>query len=199
MAVTGNAPGRTRQHGRSATPYLTMTVDEIAALCVGDLADPTGCHLYLWTTNTHAEHAWSVARAWGFEPKNLLTWCKPPKGMIGFGTFSGSSEFVLYAQRGATVRLARSERTWWEWSRGRHSRKPDAFYELVERLSPEPRLELFAREPRRGWSVWGNEVINDVVLREGGQPYAALREGAERLVVDSDRPEDMTAPFERKP
>lgn len=175
MAVTGNAPGRTRQNGRSATDYPTMTIEEITALPISKLADPTGCHLYLWTTNTHVEHAWRIARSWGFEPKNLLTWCKPPKGMIGFGTFSGCTEFVLYAQMGKTVKLARCERTWWEWSRSlKHSAKPEPFFDVVERVSPSPRLELFARRKRHGWASWGNEIANDVEM-----PNAKLRDAAQ--------------------
>lgn len=169
MAVTGNAPGRTRQNGRSKTDYPTMTLDEIEALPVKKLADPTGCHLYLWTTNTHVEYVWRIARSWGFEPKNLLTWCKPPKGMIGFGTFSGCTEFVLYAQMGPTVKIGRCERTWWEWSRSlRHSAKPEPFFDVVEKVSPGPYLELFARRKRPGWASWGNEIESDIIMPNAG-------------------------------
>lgn len=160
MAVTGNAPGRTRQHGRSETPYSTMTVAHIAALTIPAADD---AHLYLWTTNTHAEHSWRIARDWGFVPKNLLTWCKPPKGMIGFGTFSQSSEFVLFATRGATIG-GRCERTWFEWSRSTHSQKPEAFLDLVEALSPGPYLEMFARRGRFGWDYWGDESLGTAEL-----------------------------------
>ncbi|MCH7611705.1 MAG: adenine methyltransferase, partial [Chloroflexi bacterium] len=46
-----------------------------------------------------------------------------------------------------------------------HSRKPDEQYRKIERLYPGARkLELFARRPRGGWSVWGNEVVSDVEL-----------------------------------
>jgi N6-adenosine-specific RNA methylase IME4 len=51
--------------------------------------------------------------------------------------------------------------------RGRHSAKPDASYALIETLSQEPRLELFARRKRPGWHTWGNEVSNDVVVQNG--------------------------------
>jgi len=165
MAVTGNAPGRTRQHGRSgaAMEYSTMTIEEVAAMPVGELAHPDGAHLYLWTTNTHVEHAWDVARSWGFTPKNLLTWCKRPKGMIGFGAFSQSTEFILFATSGnRSVHKARHNTTWFEWPRTlRHSAKPEALQELIERISPGPYLELFARRRRYGWDVWGNEALTE--------------------------------------
>jgi N6-adenosine-specific RNA methylase IME4 len=159
MPVWGD---RSRDYAESGTPYVTMTLEEIAALPVRGLADD-GAHLYLWTTNTHVEHAWSIARGWGFTPKNLLTWCKRPKGMVGFGTFSQSSEFVLFAST-ATIHTGRSERTWFEWPRGLHSAKPDAFLDLVEQISPGPYLELFARRQRLGWDTWGDEALCHVEL-----------------------------------
>ena len=163
VAVTGNAPGRTPQRGRSGTSYPTMSVAAIAELPVGKLAE-ADAHLYLWTTNTHVEHAWDIARAWGFDPKNLLTWCKKPKGMIGFGTFSQSTEFVLFGRRGATINVSRCETTWFEWARRAHSQKPEDFQDLVERVSPGPYLELFARRQRLGWDTWGNEALNHVEM-----------------------------------
>ena len=163
LAVTGNAPGRKKQSGRSGTDYPTLTVADVAALPVSALAE-TNAHLYLWTTNTHVEHAWAVARAWGFEPKNLLTWCKKPKGMIGFGVFSQSTEFVLFARRGKSIHLDRCPTTWFEWARRAHSQKPEDFQDIVERISPGPYLEMFARRQRLGWDVWGDEVDSHVEM-----------------------------------
>lgn len=155
LVVTGNAPGRTRRIRGSGTPYSTLTVEEIRSLPVGELADRRA-HLYLWTTNTHLEYAWGIARQWGFTPKTLLTWCKAPKGMIGFGTFSLASEFVLFAERGGkAINVGRSDRTWFQWARGAHSQKPAGFLDLVESVSPSPYVELFARSPRLGWDSWG--------------------------------------------
>ncbi len=164
LAVTGNADGRTKQRGRSGTDYQTMSIDQISCLSVSDVAD-SDAHLYLWTTNTHLEHAWSIARVWGFTPKNLLTWCKKPKGLIGFGTFSQSTEFVLFASKGKTIGIGRSATTWFEWPRTlAHSAKPDAFIDLVEQVSPGPYLELFARRARFGWDYWGDESLQTAVV-----------------------------------
>ena len=147
--------------------YPTMTTDEISALPIIEQADDEA-HLYLWVTNAvllgqrptimgHAT-ALDVVRAWGFEPKSLLTWHK--LGPIGMGFyFRGDTEHVLFATRGdlgipASNRMSNH----FAASKGRHSRKPDRFYEIVERVSPGPYLELFARRRRYGWDVWGNEA-----------------------------------------
>lgn len=137
-----------------------MTVEEIAAMPVRDKLHADGSHVYLWTTNTHLEHAWTVMRAWGATPKQVLVWAKRPKGMIGFGAYSPCTEFVLFGYSGKRAcHNARSERTWWEWPRTtKHSEKPQGFFDVVERVSPGPRLELFARRQRAGWCVWGDEI-----------------------------------------
>jgi N6-adenosine-specific RNA methylase IME4 len=53
---------------------------------------------------------------------------------------------------------------WWEWPRGRHSEKPEAFLDIVESVSPAPRLEMFARRQRLGWDTWGNEALGHVEM-----------------------------------
>lgn len=148
----------------SEIPYGRMSLDAIRALPVGDLAEDEA-HLYLWTTNRFLEESWSVARAWGFKPSTMLTWCKAPMGLGLGGQFTITNEFVLFARRGKLAPLRRSDSTWWQWTRPynenggpAHSRKPEAFLDLVEQVSPGPYLELFARRQRLGWDTWGNEA-----------------------------------------
>lgn len=157
--VDGTWWGRHRG-GTVKIPYSIMLLDEISALPVIELAD-SRCHLYLWTTNRFLEATYQIARAWGFRPSQLLTWCKPPMG-IGFGgAFTTTTEFVLFARRGDLPALDRVDSSWWEWSRVyinghiAHSAKPPAFLDLVETVSPGPFVELFARQPRLGWDSWG--------------------------------------------
>jgi len=85
----------------------------------------------------------------------VLVWCKPPRGIGPGGAFSNTVEFVLFCRRGSLSPLARCSSTWWEWSREGHSRKPQGFLDIVERVSPGPYLELFSRAPRLGWDSWG--------------------------------------------
>ena len=151
-------------------PYPTMTLSEIEALPVRDVAD-TGAHLYIWTINKYVEQTYAIARAWGFKPSALLTWAKKPHGIGIGGTYVQTTEHVLFCRRGTCKALRRVDSTWWTWPRGRHSAKPEAFQDMVETVSPGPYLELFARRQREGWTVWGNEVeTNDQVeLQEGSE------------------------------
>lgn len=138
--------------------YGTMTPDELVALPVRDMAD-TNAHLYLWVTNLHLREGrpFEIVEAWGFRYMTLLTWHK--LGPIGLGYyFRGETEHVIFGVRGRAPIASRSERNHFAAGKGRHSEKPARFYEMVERVSPGPYLELFARRRRYGWDVWGNEA-----------------------------------------
>ena len=152
-----NGNGWTSATGKAIAvpPYSMMTTAEIEAMPVGDLA-ADAAHLYLWTTNAYLRDSYDIARKWGFKPSQMLTWCKPRRGIGPGGAFSNTTEFVLYARRGSLPYKDRIDSTWWEWPRGRHSVKPAAFFDLVERVSPGPYVELFARQPRLGWDAWGH-------------------------------------------
>jgi N6-adenosine-specific RNA methylase IME4 len=149
--------------GRSNGPYRAgpqryyrlLSVDEIVALRPTTAAK---AHLYLWCLNQHVDWGYVVARAWGFEPQQILTWCKPG---LGTGRFQSNSEQVLVCRKGGPTQNAFgfTKGTWFRWPRGtRHSEKPVDLFRLVESVSPGPYLEMFARQPRAGWSVWGDEV-----------------------------------------
>lgn len=85
-------------------PYSTMSNEDIADLPVVDLASP-GAHLFLWTTNQHLWAARDIVVGWGFEPSQVLTWCKPLDRLSpGGGTFFGTTEFVVYARRTTKVK-----------------------------------------------------------------------------------------------
>lgn len=147
----GRGVGRS---GRDGLPYSTMTVEEICAMPVAELA-AKDAHLWLWTTHGFLWDAPRVALSWGFKPTYLLTWAKPGIGMGG--RFRHSCEYLLFCERGAQlpVKNERNIGTWFGWSTGVHSAKPAAFGDLVEQVSPGPYVELFAREARLGWDTWG--------------------------------------------
>ena len=88
------------------------------------------------------------------------------------GTVPVWGEQVLLCRRGGPVGNAfgKTGGTWFEWPRGRHSEKPQEFYALVERVSPGPHHEMFARRRREGWTCMGNEVTGVLVT-----PNAELR------------------------
>lgn len=142
--------------------YSTMPIADLCAMPVRDLAAPNA-HLYLWVTNSFMVEGHQIARAWGFKPKTVLTWVKtqqdnPCRVSMKTGYyFRGATEHVIFAVKGS-LPLATTEGmpTAYLWPRvAAHSVKPAAFGDLVEKVSPGPYLELFARQPRLGWDSWG--------------------------------------------
>ena len=99
---------RWASNGRSQPlDYPVMNVDDIAALPVRRMADDAS-HLYLWTINCYIEEAYDIARAWGFKPSTLLTWCKKPHGLGLGGAYVLTTEHVLFARRGTWTHGATS-------------------------------------------------------------------------------------------
>lgn len=153
--VSEGGPGKGPMNGvktkrRTEPPYVMMPLEEIKALPVASLAEPDA-HLYLWTINRYLEDTYEVARAWGFRPAQILVWAKPPRGTF-IGTYSSTTEFCLFCRRGTLPAKTRIDSTWFPWGRSNtHSRKPEAFFDMVERVSPGPYVELFSRRARLGW------------------------------------------------
>lgn len=162
----GRVPAGVENDGRKTPlPYSTMSVAEIAALPVANLAEDDA-HLYLWTTNRYLPDAFGIVAAWGFRYSTPLVWCKRPIGSFLGAEFTPSVEFILFARRGQ-LRGNRAAQQWFEWPRqgqGKHSQKPDAFMDMVEQVSPGPYLELFARRVRLGWDGWGNEWYENAAV-----------------------------------
>ena len=143
---------------RAIYPYPTMTIaaicakgDEVRAIAHDD------CILWLWTTCFHMREAFAVLDAWGFEHRTILTWVKPK---FGYGDWlRNQTELRIMAIRGKPTVQLTNEFTVLAAPVGRHSEKPTAFYQMVERLCPAPRYaELFARRHRKGWDGHGDEL-----------------------------------------
>ncbi len=142
--------------------YPLMTAEQIAALPVGKLTS-VDAHLWLWVTNSTLFAGRSVMEAWGFTYRSCLTWVKPGLG-LGSSYLRNNTEHLLFGTKGKAPILYRSQPTWLFAPKQDHSHKPEEQYAVIERCSPGPYLELFARRKRQGWQVWGNEVTSDVVL-----------------------------------
>jgi N6-adenosine-specific RNA methylase IME4 len=139
----------------NSLPYPTMPIEDIKAMPVREIADENAV-LWLWTTNAHLPVAFDVVTAWGFEYKTLLTWVKD---RMGTGEWlRGQTEHCLLGARGKPVFLHGSDGTALEGARREHSRKPEEFYALVERICPGSRVELFARTQREGWRAFGDQT-----------------------------------------
>lgn len=145
-------------HRITPVPYATMSVDAIAALPVGELAEEKA-HLYLWTTNHFLPSSFALLERWGFRYATLLTWVKPHQVIAHY--FLSQTEHVLFGVKGSLPLVRGNDRLTNVIVGDRpklHSSKPGAFYQLVESCSPGPWLELFARRTRPGWISWGAEV-----------------------------------------
>jgi N6-adenosine-specific RNA methylase IME4 len=140
-------------------PYEAMSVDEIARMSVEKIA-AEDCDLYLWTTGKYLPSAFEVMKEWGFKYCQTLTWCKAPMGTGQGGLYCPTTEFILLGRRGKMPKeKTRLDSTWWQVKRtNKHSKKPEFFQDMIEEQTNGPRIELFARRPRDGWDVWGNEV-----------------------------------------
>ena len=189
-----NRTGKVAPEHRRLDRYSTMSLDDICAMPVRDVA-ARNAHLYLWVPNALLPEGMRVMEAWGFRYVSNIVWAKRRKdgGPDGRGVgfyFRNVTELLLFGVRGSmrTLAPARSQVNMIESRKREHSRKPDEQYPLIQACSPGPYLELFARHPRPGWAVWGAESSEDVQPRgrqhkgyEGGPiqlplvtPYARL-------------------------
>ena len=160
-----NRTGKMAPEHRRLARYGTLTLDDILALPVSDLAAARS-HLYLWVPNALLPEGLAVMKAWGFQYKSNIVWHKIRKdgGPDGRGVgfyFRNTTELLLFGVRGKDVRTlapGRRQVNILKTMKREHSRKPDEVFDLIEACSWGPRLELFARGPREGWSVWGDQA-----------------------------------------
>jgi N6-adenosine-specific RNA methylase IME4 len=153
------------QATRSSTDgeYDTLSVGEIAALPIKDLVSDKA-HLHLWTTNAFLFEAPKIIEAWGFEYKSCFLWVKPK---IGIGNYwRVSHEFLLLVVRGGVRFADKSQISWLHTPSKGHSQKPEKVAKIIEKVSPGPYLELFARRTRENWTVWGDQ-IDRTLFNEG--------------------------------
>ena len=147
--------------------YKVMSLKEIEALPIPNLADPEGCHLYMWVTNNFFEKGLDLIKKWGFEYITTITWLKDRFGLGQY--FRGITEHCIFASTdkrlpykcelqidGSTKRCQGI--TGFYEPKTIHSRKPFKMREMIEKVSYAPRIELFAREQFASWDCWGNEV-----------------------------------------
>jgi N6-adenosine-specific RNA methylase IME4 len=130
--------------------YDRMTTEDICAIPVGDIATDDA-HLWLWSTNAHLPEALSVMAAWGFKYRTVLTW---KKNRMGTGWWlRGKTEQLLFGAKSTKQRSNPGNvTTILEAPVHGHSEKPEEARAIIERLSPGPYLEMFAREQHPGWT-----------------------------------------------
>lgn len=160
-----NRTGKMAPEHKRLLRYPTMELQEILELPVPMLAAASS-HLYLWVPNALIAEGLEVMKRWGFTYKTNLVWYKIRKdgGPDGRGVgfyFRNVTELVLFGIRGnmRTLPPGRRQVNLLASQKREHSRKPDELYDIIETCSPGPYLELFARQPRLGWTQWGNEPV----------------------------------------
>ena len=153
----------------AAKNYRVMSLADICAFTLPPFE--RDAWLFLWRVSSQVEAAYQVVRAWGFVAKTELVWEKLTvggKAHFGMGHYlRAAHETCIVAVRGAPKPRARNVRSRFAAPVGVHSEKPEAFYELVERLTDGPYVELFARRRRPGWFCFGDE-LPPVDLRASG-------------------------------
>lgn len=163
-----NRTGKLAPEHRRLNRYATMDVTAISILPIADISASTS-HLYPWVPNALLPEGLAVMKAWGFKYKSNLVWHKVRKdgGSDGRGVgfyFRNVTELVLFGVRGKTrarLRRAGAQVNYLGTRKREHCRKPDELYDVIEACSPGPRMELFARGIRPGWTVWGNQARDD--------------------------------------
>lgn len=176
-AIVADPPWRYEDHPPDADAdlrYATMPLCDIEALPVADLADPSGAHLYLWTTAPLLHEALHVLDAWGFRYKTALVWYKQRLGLGAY--YRSETEYALFGIRGALPILCHDLSNVVSAPARRHSEKPDAAYRRFAAGSPGPRVDMFARRGRDGWSVWGNEIPGGWADPDNPEPAAGPRQ-----------------------
>ena len=137
--------------------YAMMSLWDITALPIWYLAGPQ-CHLFLWTTQKFLRDAFPLCRRWGFQYRRLMVWHKSA-GVQFPHQPSSNAEFILHGTRGrAAFSDTKNFYTCFAAKTNGHSVKPAEFYELLARVTPGPRIDLFARKRHPGFDAWGDQV-----------------------------------------
>jgi N6-adenosine-specific RNA methylase IME4 len=163
-----NRTGKVAPEHKRLNRYGTMTLDEICALPVADIAAEPA-HLYLWVPNALLPDGLRVMESWGFRYISNIVWHKVRKdgGSDGRGVgfyFRNVTEILLFGVRGKNARTlapGRSQVNMIQSRKREHSRKPDEQYQIIEDCSWGPYLEMFSRGKRKGWEAWGNQADDD--------------------------------------
>lgn len=135
-----------------------MPLEDIMNLPVHDISmEDSVC--FLWGTTPLLPEAFEVLKSWGFKYKTAIYWHKTNSLGLGYW-FRGQIEICLLGIKGK-IKPFRCQKPNIIQSKSRgHSRKPTEMYEIIESLDISPKIELFAREHRTGWDVWGDQVQN---------------------------------------
>jgi N6-adenosine-specific RNA methylase IME4 len=138
---------------RVANPYPEMSIEDIKKIEMPLMDDAV---VLLWTTHKFLPDAFEILKEWGMDYKATLVWNKEKIGMGAW--FRMQCEFCLVGIKGKPYWENTTFRDILNEPRREHSRKPDSFFEMIEKITMGRRLEYFSREKRNGWEVFGNDI-----------------------------------------
>lgn len=156
--ISASAAKKMRYGQRLNMPYKTMDIEQIKAFPIDEFADEQ-CALFLWTTQGFHHTALDIVELWGFKQSKVMTWDKG--GGINWLGFWNNAEFVIFAYRGKypmIIKPGGTIHTVFRAKAGRHSEKPAKFYDMIRPVTPEPRIDIFARKRHYGFDAWGDQV-----------------------------------------
>jgi len=145
---------------QDAFDYPTMTETDLAAFWTSEVAPKleADCHCFMWTTQKHLPASLRLIEGFGFKYVLVMVWHKPG-GFQPVGLPQYNCEFIVYARRGSPVFVdTKAFDCCFEAPRREHSRKPDAFYDTIRRVTGGSRIDVFSREARDGFAQFGNET-----------------------------------------
>jgi len=141
------------ENSRVANPYPEMSIEQIQNI---ELPATDNSVLFLWTTHAFLPHSFELLKNWGFTYKATMVWNKQKIGMGAW--FRMQCEFCLVGIKGKPIWQNTTYSELINESRREHSRKPEAFFELVNKICFGRKLEYFSREARDGWDIYGNDI-----------------------------------------
>jgi N6-adenosine-specific RNA methylase IME4 len=140
-------------------PYKTMSDEEITNFNINDFADKE-CNLFLWCTNSKIPAAIKILEKWGFRYSTFMVWNK--NDGICHNGFHYTLEFVIYGYRGYKcqngIDYTKPLNPYFEAKRYKHSEKPSLFYAMLSKVTPAPRIDIFARKRHYGFDAYGDQV-----------------------------------------
>ncbi len=139
----------------AASQYPTMTIEEIKLLPVNSICQNDSV-LFLWATSPLLPEALEVIKEWGFQYKASMIWVKNKAPTIGWWV-NTKHELLLIASKDINHPIKKFDSVFYADVK-QHSQKPEYVYEMIEEMYHGSKIELFARNKRDKWTVWGNEI-----------------------------------------
>ena len=154
-------------------PYKDMTEDELIGFQIDDFAEKE-CLLFLWFTTGKLksgrlciELALDMIKEWGLCYRAMLFWNKGSGITKPFLPYQATVEPILFCTRGISkVPPFGKYKDLFSAPRGKHSSKPDRFYQMLRAWTPKPRIDLFGRNAHEGFDGWGDEYVGEGPLAE---------------------------------